>query len=364
MAWRKKKASAKPKSVGFVQTLTKHVLPVQNTLGYEPFMLQGWVAYSADGIRKSVSVLRDTGAAQSLMLDGTLPLSQETYTGADVILRGIGAGCVKVPLHNIYLQTDIVMGNVCVGICPELPVEGMDIILGNNLAGGTVFPPPIVVNHPITDEKNNLSSQFPAVLSSCVVTRAQARKFEDVVNISDYFLQSTGMSGKLYVEPASSTCDIAPLKIGRSQLAAAQKADPSLETCFAAVTDKTKVPSENVTYFVDDGVLMRQWKKVVVPMGYRSQILNLAHDHVLSGHLGVRKTYDRVLRYFFWPGLKFDVVAHCRSCHVCQLAGKQNQSIPLAPLHPIPVIGEPFEGIIIDCVGPLPKSKSGYQYIL
>ncbi len=31
--------------------------------------------------------------------------------------------------------------------------------------------------------------------------------------------------------------------------------------------------------------------------------------------------------------------------------------IPPAPLHPIPVIGEPFEHVILDCVGLLPKAK-------
>lgn len=38
--------------------------------------------------------------------------------------------------------------------------------------------------------------------------------------------------------------------------------------------------------------------------------------------------------------------------------------MPAAPLYPIPVIEEPFERLIVDCVGPLPKSKSGHQYVL
>ncbi len=38
--------------------------------------------------------------------------------------------------------------------------------------------------------------------------------------------------------------------------------------------------------------------------------------------------------------------------------------IPPAPLIPIPVLGEPFEHVIVDCVGPLPKSKSGNQFLL
>lgn len=53
-----------------------------------------------------------------------------------------------------------------------------------------------------------------------------------------------------------------------------------------------------------------------------------------------------------------------RACHVCQITGKPNQDIPLAPLHPIPVIAEAFEHVLTDCVGPLPKTKAGHQYQL
>ena len=46
------------------------------------------------------------------------------------------------------------------------------------------------------------------------------------------------------------------------------------------------------------------------------------------------------------------------------MVGKPNQKIPVAPLKPIPAFEEPFSKVIIDCVGPLPKSKSRNQYIL
>ena len=90
----------------------------------------------------------------------------------------------------------------------------------------------------------------------------------------------------------------------------------------------------------------------------------VAHDNLWAGHLGVTKTYKRVSKHFFWPGLKKDVSMFCRTCHVCQMTGKPNQVISPAPLHPIPVMGEPFEHILVDCVGPLPKSKSGNQFLL
>ncbi len=35
-----------------------------------------------------------------------------------------------------------------------------------------------------------------------------------------------------------------------------------------------------------------------------------------------------------------------------------------APFCPIPVVGEPFECFLVDCVGPLPRAKSGCQYLL
>lgn len=46
------------------------------------------------------------------------------------------------------------------------------------------------------------------------------------------------------------------------------------------------------------------------------------------------------------------------------MTGKPNQRIPLAPLQPIAVCTTPFEHLIIDCVGPLPRSKAGHAYLL
>lgn len=104
--------------------------------------------------------------------------------------------------------------------------------------------------------------------------------------------------------------------------------------------------------------------QVVVQKEFRSQVLSLAHDHHPSRHLGITKTYHRILSSFFWPGLKSNVAKYCRSCGICQLTGKPNQVIPPGPLRPIPIMGERFEHVIVDCGGPLPKTKAGHQYML
>ena len=44
--------------------------------------------------------------------------------------------------------------------------------------------------------------------------------------------------------------------------------------------------------------------------------------------------------------------------------GKPNCKHPLAPLKPIPAVDEPFSQVVIDCVGPLPKTRAGNQYLL
>lgn len=45
-------------------------------------------------------------------------------------------GYVEVPLHKVHLTSDLVIGEVVVGVRPSLPVPGVEVILGNDLAGG------------------------------------------------------------------------------------------------------------------------------------------------------------------------------------------------------------------------------------
>ena len=120
-----------------------------------------------------------------------------------------------------------------------------------------------------------------------------------------------------------------------------------------------------------DGLLVRKWLlhgenfvgdavwQIVVPSKFRSAVLKASHDQ--SGHLGVHKTYNYILLYFIWPWLK-DVSGYIRTCHTCQMTGKPNQSIKPVPLYPIPAIVQPFEHLIIDCVGPLLRSKAACNY--
>ena len=101
-----------------------------------------------------------------------------------------------------------------------------------------------------------------------------------------------------------------------------------------------------------------------MPLCFCTNVLSLAHSSPLVGHLGVNKTYRKVLSHFYWSGIKRDVVKYCKSCHTCQVVGKPNQMPNQAPLKPIPAIDEPFSRVLVDCVGQLPKTTSCNQYLL
>ncbi|XP_076067656.1 uncharacterized protein LOC143040447 [Oratosquilla oratoria] len=65
-------------------------------------------------------------------------------------------------------------------------------------------------------------------------------------------------------------------------------------------------------------------------------------DPDLRGHMGVRKTLDRIWLHFYCPGIRKDIIQYCRSCHICQIVGKPDQPVAVAPLKLISVGEEPF----------------------
>lgn len=263
-------------------------------------------------------------------------------------ISGVG-GNQTVPIHRIHLECALFSGYAEVGLVSKLPIRGISLLLGNDIAGNIVTV-----------------SDFS---SSCAITRSKSKKLsvdDEIVDLSDSFISH----GK---EVTS-----VPVFEKRSTLIEDQSADPSLHNLFSHVLTESELSELPIGYYIKSGVLMRKWSpsdsspgqewnerhQIVVPVKYRSEILALAHSLPLSGHLGVNKTHDKITRHFYWPGIRKSVSDFVKTCHTCQVIGKPNQTIPKAPLQPIPAFEEPFSRIIIDCVGPLPKTRSGHQYLL
>ena len=121
---------------------------------YKPFISEGVVSLVGDeNSSQKVKILRDTGATQSLMLDIVLPVTENSFTGANVLISGVEMGVLEVPLHEVNIKSSLINGNIVIGMRPSLPVDGISLILGNDLAGEKVMVDPRVVEKPRDDEK-------------------------------------------------------------------------------------------------------------------------------------------------------------------------------------------------------------------
>ena len=108
----------------------------------------------------------------------------------------------------------------------------------------------------------------------------------------------------------------------------------------------------------------RIYNQLVVPSNLRGEVLKIAHDGVMSGHLGIRKTTDRILNEFFWPTVRKDVQQYCKTCDICQKTIPKGK-ISQLPLGKMPIIDTLFSRVAIDIVGPIsPPSDKGNRFIL
>ena len=380
-----------------------------NTRCFESFISRGSIKNEKkDGGEKSVVILRDTGASQTLMSSSVLQVREKASEGDSVLIKGVGGDYKPVPLQKVYLKSDLVTGPVEVGIVSEIPVEGVDMLLGNDLAGDRVKADPHMCKEPSAEKEDSdkKSQDDQEMYQACVVTRSMKMKEKQETNEekNEMGLENTFMNQNDGCESddeskGSEDCEkddgeseeirtvksqegkdkeVKRLTCDRLVLIQDQRMDLEVRKLRKRAVTVEEAKTEPVCYFEQAGVLMRKWRppevpredewkiiyQIVLPEKYRKQVLEVAHELPTAGHLGVRKTENRIMQHFYWPKMKRDVADFCRTCHTCQMIGKPNQKIKPAPLQPITSIGEPFGRVIIDCVGPLPKSKTGNKYLL
>lgn len=89
----------------------------------------------------------------------------------------------------------------------------------------------------------------------------------------------------------------------------------------------------------------------------RLQFLREYHDCVSAAHPGRDRTYSRLSRYLYWPGMSKDVKRYVASCEMCQRAksGKFRNGL----LQPLPVPKRPWQDISMDLITGLPVTADG-----
>ncbi|CAG2211272.1 unnamed protein product [Mytilus edulis] len=87
-----------------------------------------------------------------------------------------------------------------------------------------------------------------------------------------------------------------------------------------------------------------------------------AHDCILSGHLGSKRTAQKLLQKYYWYNLKEEVNNYIMRCDICE-ANKFPQKKPKAPLGSL-LTGAPLDCLATDILGPLPTTPRNNKYVL
>lgn len=112
---------------------------------------------------------------------------------------------------------------------------------------------------------------------------------------------------------------------------------------------------------LEDSRGRQQRNRQVIPRTQMTETLKQLHDAPLAGHLGQDNTYQKASQYYYWPGMKTDIIRYIQTCKVCQKRQRRKGEAPLEPIQKHP---EPFYQIGVDVMGPLPKTPTGKRYIV
>ena len=283
-----------------------------------------------------VSVLRDTDC-NGVVVKRSLVCDDE-LTGEIGKLTSLDRSVIEAPVAHITIHTPFYEGRV-EALCLDNPIN--DLVLGN-IDG---------VRSPDDPKPLNFEKQ-----SAALTTRARA-----VSKAAPIQLLKVAEASKW---PA----------VNREQFQKAQEEDESLKKLRSAFAEKVRGKGSS-HFVIKDCLLYRVYqhphvnngkeiRQLVVPKVLRFKTIELAHETMMSGHMGIKKTMDRILNHFFWPGMKDDVRRFCLSCDVCQRTINKG-CVPKVPLGKMPLIDTPFKRVAVDIVGPIhPPSADGHKYIL
>ena len=168
---------------------------------------------------------------------------------------------------------------IVIGIGPSIPVEGISLILGNDLAGEKVMIDPRVVEKPRDHEKTErLAEKFPGIFPASVVTHSMKAKKEAIkeqgkeeIGLSGTFLENIDGKFEEKAEKALMRNESRNVKgnipgkeegesksvISRQNLIEEQNNDKELLDLFKIAL--TPVEAEKVGYLNKDKILMRKW---------------------------------------------------------------------------------------------------------
>jgi hypothetical protein len=117
-------------------------------------------------------------------------------------------------------------------------------------------------------------------------------------------------------------------------------------------------------YIVQDNLLFKRNKdgnplRVILKSDV-AKLLHNMHSVPNAGHFGIKATIDKTRQRYFWPTMGIDIKNYVESCDACQRQGKPVRTEEMRPIK----VGQAFDRLGIDIVGPLKLTSTKKRYII
>ncbi|XP_040067618.1 uncharacterized protein LOC120840907 [Ixodes scapularis] len=337
------------------------------------------------GARK-VTVLRDTGCNTVVVRKNLVPVG--CYTGNCSPVYLLDRTVKYLPEAEIVINTPFLAGKI---VAKFIDNPLYDLVLGD-------LPQVIDLNdsnpHWGCDQQRSDEMKTPNVQN----VGHQLDKKDEVPERKDHKEASPDDLENTYlglIIPPSSTAGLGestknkrgnkaepPLNVPQvpilettfEKLSTEQRNDAFLRKCFDKVEKVVKkhkchtkyemVIKNNLPFRSCIFSTGRSIEQLALPARFRTSVIALAHDGVISGHQGAKNTLALTAEEFSWQGMQRDIMRYVHSCDVCQRTVPKGR-VGKAPLGTMPVIEAPIKRVSIDIIGPInPSANSGNRYIL
>ncbi|KAK3740635.1 hypothetical protein RRG08_025454 [Elysia crispata] len=114
--------------------------------------------------------------------------------------------------------------------------------------------------------------------------------------------------------------------VDRGELIRLQQDDEAIKRMGETSMSENRV-GRTLFFEKRDGIVYRVYNvatrggasaQVVLPESLRKYVMSSAHDTTTGGHLGIKKTREKIMSDFYWSGIYKDVARYYRLCDICQ----------------------------------------------
>ncbi|CAF1310430.1 unnamed protein product [Adineta ricciae] len=138
------------------------------------------------------------------------------------------------------------------------------------------------------------------------------------------------------------------------------------------IISKIRAKKRTDNFIIHNGLLYRLVAKkktgvksrvLYLPKSLVNDMLELYHDHPMSGHFGVGRTLHKVRTKFWWPNMRQSIEQYISSCILCSQFNIV-RSKPEGHLRSFEPPAEVFQVMHMDFWGPVPTSSQGNRYVI